>query len=149
MCPGSAGVRAGEPPGAGVRGSARPHAAARAAEPRGDARGARAAGAHGHQGPRLHGAAPAAGQPPPRQPRLRPLQPRLQVLLPRRGPLQVSAATSIPVSDVWLHHFCVRVGTRKLKAKMCTSSGKFETVPIPANYQEPQRKTPQIFLLRT
>ena len=50
MCPGSAGVRAGEPPGAGVRGSARPHAAARAAEPRGDARGARAAGAHGHQG---------------------------------------------------------------------------------------------------
>ena len=50
MCPGSAGVRGGEPPGAGVRGSARPHAAARAAEPRGDARGARAAGAHGHQG---------------------------------------------------------------------------------------------------
>ena len=50
MCPGSAGVRGGEPPGAGVRGSPRPHAAARAAEPRGDARGARAAGAHGHQG---------------------------------------------------------------------------------------------------
>ena len=92
MCPGSAGVRGGEPAGAGERGSARPHAAARAAEPGGDAGGARAAGAHGHQGPRLHGAAPAPGQPPPRQPRLRPLQPRLQVLLPGRGPLQVSAA---------------------------------------------------------
>ena len=59
MCPGSAGVRGGEPPGAGVRGAPRPHAAARAAEPRGDARGARAAGEHGHQGPRLHGAPPA------------------------------------------------------------------------------------------
>ena len=45
--------------------------------------------------------------------------------------------------------FMFRVGTRKLKAKMCTSSGKFETVPIPATYQEPQRNTPQIFLLRT
>jgi len=32
-----------------------------------------------------------------------------------------------------------KVGQKKLKAKMCTPAGKFDTVTIPANYQEPQR----------
>ena len=33
-----------------------------------------------------------------------------------------------------------RVGVKKLKAKICSESGTFETVPIPANYKDPQSK---------
>jgi len=32
-----------------------------------------------------------------------------------------------------------KVGLNKLKAKICSPEGKFVTVPIPANYEEPQR----------
>ena len=37
-----------------------------------------------------------------------------------------------------------RVGANKVKAKMCTETGKFNTVTVPSNYQEPQSKNKKI-----
>ena len=39
-----------------------------------------------------------------------------------------------------------RVGANKVKAKMCTETGKFNTVKVPSNYQEPQSKNYQLEL---
>ena len=33
-----------------------------------------------------------------------------------------------------------RVGAAKVKAKVCTETGKFSTITVPSNYKEPQSK---------
>merc|ERR1712117_275469 len=62
------------------------------------------------------------------------MYPGVQVILPWRSVVQVKIIAFIKKTKI-----INRVGLRKLKAKICTESGKFETVPISADYQEPQR----------
>ena len=42
------------------------------------------------------------------------------------------------------NHLYCRVGANKVKAKMCTETGKFNTVTVPSNYKEPQSKFKKI-----